>query len=125
MIKIILATLLAFFALGSGAHADGQSARLSAKEAYSHVGEYATVCGKVVSTKYADRSNGEPTFLNLDKAYPNHIFTVVIWGENRAIFGKPERIYSGKKACAKGRISQYKGRPQIVATSPEQLWIDG
>ena len=125
MKNIILATLLALSVLGLNAHADGQSARFSAKEASSHVGEYATVCGKVVSTKYADRSNNQPTFLNLDKAYPDHIFTIVIWGDDRPAFGKPERIYSGKKACAKGRISQYKGRPQIVATSPEQLWIDG
>ena len=125
MKNIILAALLAFSVLGLNAHADGPSERFSAKEASSHIGELATVCGKVVSTKYADRSNGQPTFLNFDRPYPDHIFTIVIWGDDRHAFGKPERVYSGKKACAKGRISQYRGRPQIVANSPEQLWIDG
>jgi len=33
-----------------------------------------TVCGEVASTHYAVRSRGNPTFINLDKAYPNQIF---------------------------------------------------
>ena len=124
MKKAILATLLVITAIGATAYADGRSAHLSARQASSHIGEYATVCGKVVSTKHADRSNGEPTFLNLDRPYPNHIFTIVIWGEDRAAFGKPERTYSGKRACVKGLISQYRGRAQIVATATEQLWLE-
>lgn len=124
MKKFILATLLVIAAIGATAYADGRSAHLSTRQASSHIGENATVCGKVVSTKYADRSNGEPTFLNLDRPYPNHIFTIVIWGEDRAAFGKPERTYSGKRACVKGLISQYRGRAQIVATATEQLWLE-
>jgi hypothetical protein len=44
------------------------------------VKNWATVCGKVVSTHYAKSSKGEPTFLNLDEAYPNEVFTILIWG---------------------------------------------
>lgn len=124
MKKVVLALLLVIGAISATAYPDGRSAHLSARQASSHIGEYATVCGKVVSTKYADRSNGRPTFLNLDRAYPNHIFTVVIWGDDRAAFGKPERTYSGKRACVKGPISRYQGRAQIVATAKEQLWLD-
>ena len=43
---------------------------LTASEAKDHNGEQATVCGKVVSTGYAENSRGKPTFLNLDKPYP-------------------------------------------------------
>ncbi|MFZ0805936.1 MAG: hypothetical protein WAN03_07120 [Candidatus Sulfotelmatobacter sp.] len=43
---------------------------LTASEAKDHIGEQATVCGKVVSTGYAENSRGKPTFLNLDKPYP-------------------------------------------------------
>jgi hypothetical protein len=67
MKTFILATLLAFTASGNAAYADGPTGHLSALQASSHSGEYATVFGKVVSTKYADRSNGQPTFLNLDR----------------------------------------------------------
>jgi hypothetical protein len=45
--------------------------KLTAAEAKDHVGETATVCGSVVSTRYASSTKGQPTFLNLDKPYPN------------------------------------------------------
>ena len=42
-----------------------------------------TVCGIVASAHYAASSKGQPTFVNLDKPYPNQIFTVLIWGSDR------------------------------------------
>jgi hypothetical protein len=51
---------------------------IAASEAKNHIGEKATVCGKVVSAHYAARSRSQPTFLNLDKPYPQQIFTIVI-----------------------------------------------
>ena len=53
---------------------------ITAKQAAQHVGEIQTVRGVVVSARYAARSKGQPTFLNLDQPYPDTIFTVVIWG---------------------------------------------
>jgi hypothetical protein len=41
--------------------------RVTASEAKDHIGEVATVCGKVASTHYAASAKGQPTFLNLDK----------------------------------------------------------
>jgi hypothetical protein len=52
--------------------------KLSATETKDHIGETATVCGSVVSTRYAASTKGQPTFLNLDKPYPNPVFTVLI-----------------------------------------------
>ena len=43
--------------------------KLTAAEAKDHVGETATICGNVVSSRYADSTKGQPTFLNLDKPY--------------------------------------------------------
>jgi DNA/RNA endonuclease YhcR with UshA esterase domain len=95
--------------------------KLSANEAKHHVGETATVCGSVVSTHYAPGTKGQPTFLNLDKPYPNHIFTVLIWGKNRSKFGTPESEYKGKRICVTGKITEYKGAAEIVATDPQQI----
>lgn len=61
-------------------------------EAINYIGQEKTVCGVVVSTKYAFFSKGQPTFLNLDKPYPNHIFTVVIWGKDRVKFSNPQKL---------------------------------
>lgn len=55
-----------------------QTKRITAAEAKDHIGDRATVCGKVASTHYAKSSKGEPTFLNLDKPYPKEIFTILI-----------------------------------------------
>jgi DNA/RNA endonuclease YhcR with UshA esterase domain len=98
---------------------------LKATEAKSHVGEMATVCGEVVSTRFASSTKGRPTFLNLDKPYPGQIFTIVIWGEDRAKFGAPEETYRGKHACVTGRITVYRGVPEVIATEPGQLRVEG
>src|SRR5580698_3827598 len=92
----------------------------AASEARAHVGETATVCGEVVSTRYASSTRGRPTFLNLDKPYPGQIFTIVIWGEDRSKFGAPEETYQGKHACVTGRIREYRGVPEVIATEQGQ-----
>jgi DNA/RNA endonuclease YhcR with UshA esterase domain len=98
--------------------------KLTAAEAKDHVGETATVCGSVVSTRYAASTKGQPTFLNLDKPYPNQVFTVLIWGENRSKFGAPESEYKGKQICVTGKIAVYKGAPEIVVNDPQQMRAD-
>jgi len=94
---------------------------LTASEAKSHVGSTATVCGKVITPKYATSTKGQPTFLNFDKAYPNQEFTVVIWGSDRAKFGTPEVTYNGKTICATGKIQEYRDGVEIVASDPKQI----
>lgn len=96
---------------------------LSASEAASHIGEKAIVCGKVVDTRYASSSRGRPTFLNLDRPYPNQVFTIVIWGEDRNKFGEPEEKYRDKQICVTGIISSYRGVPQIQVSDPKQIQI--
>jgi DNA/RNA endonuclease YhcR with UshA esterase domain len=98
---------------------------LTAEEAKNHVGENATVCGVVASTHYAARSRGNPTFVNLDKAYPNQVFTVVIWGEDLTKFSSRPTTWDGKRVCATGVISSYRGSPEIVARSPGQIKVEG
>jgi hypothetical protein len=66
-------------------------ATLTPVEAKAHIGEVATVCGKVMSARFAESSNRQPTFLNLDQPFPKHIFTVVIFGSDRAKCGEPEK----------------------------------
>ena len=95
--------------------------KLSVSETKDHIGETATVCGSVVSSRYAASTKGQPTFLNLDKPYPNPVFTVLIWGENRSKFGTPESEYKGKRICVTGKITEYKGTPEIVANDPQQV----
>jgi hypothetical protein len=98
--------------------------KLTPAEAKEHFGESATVCGEVVSTRYAASTKGQPTFLNLDKPYPDQVFTIVIWGEHRGKFGKPEDDYKGKRICVSGKITAYAGLPEIVADNPNQIAVE-
>ncbi|MFP5234337.1 MAG: DNA-binding protein [Acidobacteriota bacterium] len=99
--------------------ATSNAATLSAADAKSHIGEQATVCGKVASERTATGSRGEPTFINLDAAYPNQIFTILIWGDNRSNVGPLPS--DGERVCATGRIQEYRGVPEIVVKSKAQL----
>jgi hypothetical protein len=100
-----------------------QTVPLKPTEAKNHIGERATVCGKVVSSRFAKSSKGEPTFLNLDEPYPKQVFTVVIWGENRDKFGAPDMKYKDAHICATGKIISYRDEPEITATEPDQISI--
>ena len=96
---------------------DTQS-NISSKNASAYINEILTVCGPVVDSRYASASKGQPTFLNFDYPYPNHTFTIVIWGQNRTNFSSPpEKMYMSKNVCIDGYIDSYKGKPQIEATS--------
>lgn len=111
------AALLFFAALGfaSNVHA------LSPEDAADHVGKQAEICGVVASAKFAAGSCGKPTFLNLGRPYPNHIFTAVIWGSHRERFDYAPEDLEGEGVCVSGTISTYRGKPQIEVSSPSQI----
>jgi hypothetical protein len=98
-----------------------QVKRLTAAEAKDRIGEIATVCGKVASTRYAATSRGKPTFLNLDKPYSSQVFTILIWGESREKFGTPEEKYRDKPICVTGKITEYRKAPEIVVSGPQNI----
>lgn len=92
---------------------------ITAADAKNHIGEKATVCGKVADERTATSSRGEPTFINLDSAYPKQVFTILIWGEDRKNVGELPHV--GARACASGVIQDYRGVPEIVVRNGEQL----
>ncbi len=114
---------LVFLWLAVSSVVRAQTGHLTAPEAKNHVGEKATVCGKVVSARFAKDSKGQPTFLNLDEPYPNHIFTIVVWGSDRQKFGDIEEKYRVKDVCVTGKITSYQGKPEIAVNDPSQIQI--
>ncbi len=99
----------------------GQNNKITAAEAKDHFGETRTVCGKVVSTHYASGSKGQPTFLNLDEPYPKEVFTILIWGSDRAKFGTAETKYQNARVCVTGKITSHRDKAEIIATEPKQI----
>jgi len=94
-------------------------------EARKHIGERITVCGPVVSTKWASASGGSPTFLNIGNAYPDtNRFTVVIWKDYRKNFKfLPETYYQGKNICVTGLITEYEGIPEMEVRSQDEIEV--
>lgn len=97
------------------------AAELGPEDASKHVGEVATVCGVVASTKFLSGSPAQPTLLNLGKPYPDQTFTATIFGDDRAKFGAPEKSLAGKRICVTGKIQDFRGIPEIVVNDPKQL----
>ena len=99
-----------------------QATTVTTTEAKSFIGREATVCGIVKSARWATGSNRKPTFLNLDKPYPQQLFTVVIFEENRSKFTPaPEEQFKEKSICVTGKIEAFRGTPEIVVTDPKQI----
>ena len=123
-VGILLALVLSMAAtIAAGVPATAAPPSLTVPEAQRHVGEHATVCGIVASTRYASKTNRQPTFLNFDAPYPRQIFTALIWGADRPKFGTPETTLKGRRVCATGTIQLYGGTAQIIVSDPAQLKI--
>jgi len=98
---------------------------ISSKNAFNFIGQTAIICGPIVDGRYASSSNGQPTFLNFDYPYPNHTFTVVVWGNKRQNFGTaPELKYMSRNVCVEGYVDSYKGKPQIEVSSELMISIN-
>lgn len=98
--------------------------RIEAAEAAHRVGEQATVCGVVANATFARQTRGRPTFLNLERPFPDQAFDAVIWGRDRGRFPTPpELTYPGRGICVLGRITTHRGVPRIEVRGPEQIQL--
>ena len=91
-------------------------------QAINFAGSSQTVCGKVVSSKFLSKQPSAATFLNLDRPYPDQIFTAEILAENRGRFPYPPEVeLMNKNICVSGLIEVYKGKAQIFVKEPKQI----
>ena len=97
----------------------GYSQTLTTAQARAHDGETAKVCGTVGNQHTAMASQGKPTFLDLDSAFPEQRFALLVWDEDRQNVG--ELPHTGAHVCAMGVINYYRGVPQITVRYSSQL----
>jgi micrococcal nuclease len=97
---------------------------INPEDANKHIEEDKTVCGKVANTYYAVESKGQPTYLNLDKPWPDHIFTIVISKSDRHKFKSPPEIFfDNKRVCVTGRITTSNDKPQMTVSNASQIQL--
>ncbi|CAN4279032.1 hypothetical protein LJR125_001912 [Pseudoxanthomonas sp. LjRoot125] len=84
-------------------------------------GKSGTVCGKVGKARFAENTEGTPTFLYMGGNFPRHTFTARIPGDARAKFKPAPEELEGKDVCVIGTIERDSSRAEIVVSSPSNL----
>src|SRR5438132_13971094 len=110
-------TLLALFASALAALAIAQASNYTAVEAAEHVGETATVTDRVDGVHQSGKGN---IFLNMGGKYPNQAFTAFIPSSIAWQFSQPQQ-YEGRTVAVSGKITLYRGKPEIIVNSPSQI----
>ena len=99
--------------------ADAETAAdvISWRQAGKHIGEFLTVEGKIVET----HNSGKACFLNFHPEWRSS-FTAVIFARSFVAFpADPEDYYRGKRVRVTGMIREYRGKPEIILSSPDQI----
>jgi hypothetical protein len=111
-------TLIALFAGALAALAIAQAPpTYMAPEAAKHVGETAIVKDRVDGFHQSGKGN---IFLNMGGKYPNRAFTAFIPAASAAQFSQAQQ-YEGRIVAVSGKITLYKGKPEIIVNSPSQI----
>jgi len=77
------------------------------------------VCGHVVGARTSRKGN---VLLNLDKQFPNQVFTVFVRKEFLVNFSyDPEQEMNGKSICAKGTVANLGGKPAMFIEKEEDI----
>jgi len=119
------AAAVAVAALGAAASCalspsdDPDGPTISWRHAARHCDEFVTVEGRIVRAY----NSGKACFLNFHPNWRNTLSLVIFARDFPAFPPQPERFYRGKKVRVKGYIVEYKGRPEIILDSPDQIEV--
>ena len=115
--KSFFVALICLVALSTSAQTE-----VKAEDAKNHVGETVRVCTVIYGGRFIESDS--LTLLNAGGAYPNQFLTIVIRGNARNEFNKPEEYYKGSHVCITGTITLYRDKPQIEVTAKDQIKED-
>jgi hypothetical protein len=91
-------------------------------EAEKHVGENATVTGKVFGVTTTGKGT---TFINLGARFPKHTFGAVIFAKSQEAVGDVKQ-YDGKDVAITGKIELSPDKkPQIIINKADQIKLTG
>lgn len=77
------------------------------------------ICGTVVSTKLTQKGH---VFINLDRQFPNQVFTVAIWKDDRINFSyETHAELKGRRIIVEGRITESNGTPTMNVKHEKQI----
>jgi DNA/RNA endonuclease YhcR with UshA esterase domain len=89
---------------------------VGAAQAADYIGKQVTVTGVVSQVSFRPGL----TFLNFGKPFPNNSFTALVRDRNTNQFDDLSEL-KGKAVSVKGKVIDYKGKPEIELTGKSQL----
>jgi len=92
------------------------AAIIGAAQAEDFIGKQVTVTGVVSQVSFRPGL----TFLNFGKPFPNNSFTALVRDRNTNQFDDLSEL-KGKAVSVKGKIIDFKGKPEIELTTKSQL----
>ena len=94
--------------------------RFNTTQAKYHIGQTATICGTVVSTRRTQKANA--VYLNMDRNHPNQEFYATIWDYNGPNFHyDPVTYLKDKKVCVTGKVTMYNDIPRISVNNENEI----
>ena len=116
--KIAIALLIVTTIVAVAQEQTGEPApRISASRAATSVDQAVCVTGKVAQVSIREKL----VYLNLDKPFPDMPLTCVIFARNTNQFELMS--LKGREVEITGRVTEFKGKPQIILTSSNQLKV--
>lgn len=92
-------------------------------QAENYISQLVCVTGKVASVKLA--SEGKITnYINIDKAYPNAVFTIIMTNEYLETLKFKIEDLKDKIIFVYGKITTYKNDPKQIPQIFNPRWID-
>lgn len=80
-------------------------------------------CDQVFGT-FVSKGTKKVILLNLGANYPNHRLVVAIFeGDWHNFPYQPAEYLKNKEICVKGKLILYKGKPEIIVKSPDQITV--
>jgi hypothetical protein len=101
--------------------------KITPADAKNHLGEVATVCGKVVdnkTSKFGIGGRGKPVTFDLDQPDPNPVFYFVTFGTLSEGPAEAITAYEDKHVCVTGKITTASSGPYIMAADRSQIKVD-
>jgi endonuclease YncB( thermonuclease family) len=85
----------------------------------NYIGKYMSVEGKIART----HNSGKVCFLNFHNNWTRYFSLVIFDNAFHRFPEKPEEFYLNEFVRVKGKIKKFRGRPEIVLNSPNQIEI--
>ncbi len=88
-------------------------------QAGKRIGKETTVCGQVVATRFSRKGH---LWMNVDKQFPNQIFSIFVRKENLVNFESDLKTrFINQAVCVKGKVENFSDAPSISLSKAKDI----